>query len=67
MCRCSHIVSCRQREGQRGARGNAQTDDTAAIQGAIDQAAGKRGTVLVPAGTYMVSAVGENRLTLKVT
>jgi len=49
----------------KGARGNAQTDDTAAIQGAIDQAAGKRGTVLVPAGTYMVSAVGENRLTLK--
>lgn len=49
----------------KGARGNAQTDDTAAIQAAIDQAAGNGGTVLVPAGTYMVSAVGENRVTLR--
>jgi polygalacturonase len=49
----------------KGARGNAQTDDTAAIQAAIDQAAGKRGTALIPAGTYMVSAVGDNRLTLR--
>jgi hypothetical protein len=49
----------------KGARGNAQTDDTAAIQAAIDQAAGNGGTVLVPAGTYMVNAVGENRITLR--
>jgi polygalacturonase len=50
---------------EKGARGNGQTDDTAAIQATIDQVAGNGGTVLIPAGTYMVSAVGENRLTLR--
>ena len=39
----------------KGAKGDGKTDDTAAIQAAIDAAAGtKNSTVLVPAGTYMV-------------
>jgi hypothetical protein len=49
----------------KGAKGDNQTDDTAAIQTAIDKIAGTGGTVLVPNGTYMVNAVGKNRLTLK--
>ena len=49
----------------RGARGDGQTDDTGVIQAAIDEVAEKGGTVLVSAGTYMVSAVGDNRLSLK--
>jgi hypothetical protein len=50
---------------ERGARGDGQTDDTNAIQSTIDEVAKKGGTVLVPNGTYMVSAVGETRLSLK--
>jgi polygalacturonase len=46
----------------RGARGDGQTDDTNAIQSTIDEVAKKGGTVLVPNGTYMVSAVGDARL-----
>jgi len=49
----------------KGAKSDGQTDDTAAIQAAIDQVAGNGATVFVPDGTYMVNAVGENRLTLK--
>ena len=50
----------------KGARGDRQTDDTSAIQAAIDEVAEKKGgTVLVPNGTYMVSAVRDNRLSLK--
>jgi hypothetical protein len=49
----------------RGARGDGQTNDTSAIQNAIDEVAEKGGTVLVPAGTYMVNAVENNRLSLK--
>jgi polygalacturonase len=49
----------------KGARGDDRTDDTAAIQAAIEEIAGTGGTVLVPNGTYMVNAVGKNRLTLK--
>jgi polygalacturonase len=49
----------------KGAKGDGRTDDTAAIQAAIDQVARNGATVLVPDGTYMVNAVGENRLTLK--
>jgi polygalacturonase len=50
---------------EKGARGDGQTDDTAAIQTAIDEVAGTGGTVLVPDGTYMVNAVGRHHLTLK--
>lgn len=41
----------------RGATGNGSTDDTAAIQAAINQVAGTGGIVLVPPGTYMINAV----------
>jgi Pectate lyase superfamily protein len=50
---------------QKGAMGDGQTDDTAAIQAAIDEIAGTGGTVLVPKGTYMVDPVGKNHLALK--
>jgi Pectate lyase superfamily protein len=49
---------------EKGAKGDGRTDDTAAIQAAIDAVAGTGGTVLVPGGTYMVSAVGKRRVTL---
>jgi hypothetical protein len=48
----------------KGARGDGQNDDTAAIQAAIDAVAGTKGTVLVPTGTYMIDAV-DGRLKLK--
>ena len=38
-----------------GATGNGVTNDTVAIQAAVNQVAGTGGTVLVPAGTYLVS------------
>jgi parallel beta-helix repeat protein len=52
-----------------GATGNGTTDDTAAIQAAVNQVNGTGGTVLVPAGTYRINAltsiiVGSN-VTLK--
>ena len=43
-----------------GAKGDAQTDDTAAIQAAIDDLPDAGGVVSLPAGTYMV-----NRILLK--
>jgi polygalacturonase len=49
----------------KGAKGDGETDDTAAIQAAIDEVGGTGGTVLVPKGTYTVDAVGKKRLTLK--
>jgi parallel beta-helix repeat protein len=36
-----------------GARGDGRTDDTAAIQAAVDRAAVAHGAVFVPAGTYL--------------
>ena len=48
----------------KGAAADGHTDDTAAIQAAIDAVAGTGGTVLVPDGVYMVDAV-ENNLKLK--
>ena len=49
----------------KGAKGDGKTDDTAAIQAAIDQVAGTGGTVLVPDGIYMIDAAGKLRLSLK--
>ena len=40
----------------KGARGDGKTDDTAAIQAAIDAIAATGGTVRVPAGNYMIDA-----------
>ncbi|MCK9640836.1 MAG: right-handed parallel beta-helix repeat-containing protein [Prolixibacteraceae bacterium] len=40
-----------------GAKGDGVTDDTAALQSAVDQVAGTGGTVSVPAGTYMINAL----------
>jgi hypothetical protein len=49
----------------KGAKGDGNSDDTAAIQAAIDAVAGMGGTVLVPSGTYLVDAVGKDRIRLK--
>ena len=49
----------------KGAKGDGKTDDTAAIQAAIDQVAGSKGTVLVPSGVYMVDAVRGKSLKLR--
>jgi Pectate lyase superfamily protein len=49
----------------KGAKGDGKTDDTAAIQAAIDLVAGTGGTVLVPDGIYMIDAAGKPRLSLK--
>ena len=48
----------------KGAKGDGRTDDSAAIQAAIDAVAGTKGTVLVPDGVYMVNAA-EKKLRLK--
>ena len=48
----------------KGAKGDGKSDDTTAIQAAIDEMAGTYGTVLVPDGVYLVDAA-KNRLTLK--
>ena len=45
----------------KGAKGDGRTDDTEAIQAAIDEVGGTGGTVLVPGGTYMVDAVKKKR------
>src|SRR6266702_4440519 len=39
-----------------GATGNGSTDDTTAIQNAINAVSSSGGTVLLPAGTYIVSS-----------
>ena len=49
----------------KGARGDDRTDDTAAIQAAIDEVAGTGGTVLIPDGRYLVDAVGKKRLAIR--
>lgn len=49
----------------KGAKGDGETDDSAAIQAAIDEAAGPGGTVLVPDGVYMIDATAKPPLSLK--
>ncbi|MGH6737414.1 MAG: glycosyl hydrolase family 28-related protein [Methyloceanibacter sp.] len=49
----------------KGAKGDGRTNDTPAIQKAIDEVAGTGGTVYVPDGTYMVRATGKRRLRLR--
>jgi polygalacturonase len=69
----SHAESCAEAPASplvvnvrdKGATGDSRTDDTAAIQAAIDEIAGSGGTVLVPAGTYLVDAATANQLKLK--
>jgi hypothetical protein len=46
----------------KGAKGDGSTNDTAAIQSAINQVNGTGGTVFVPAGTYMIDAVKQLNL-----
>jgi hypothetical protein len=50
----------------KGAVGNGVTDDTAAIQAAIDQVGGTGGTVYVPDGTYRIKCrtSGDTRIAL---
>lgn len=49
----------------KGAKGDGQADDTAALQRAIDAVGGKGGTVFVPDGTYMINAVGPKQPSLR--
>lgn len=42
-----------------GARGNGHTDDTLAIQMAVRAVAGSGGTVVVPAGVYLINPVAQ--------
>ena len=49
----------------KGAKGDGKTNDTPAIQRAIDAVGGTGGTVFVPDGTYMVVGVGAEQLQLR--
>jgi hypothetical protein len=45
----------------KGAKGDGRTDDTEAIQAAIDAVKGTKGTVLVPDGTYLVEVADKKK------
>jgi hypothetical protein len=49
----------------KGASADGSSDDTAAIQAAIDEVGGTGGSVFVPDGAYLVATVGDRRLRLK--
>jgi len=49
----------------KGAKGDGKTNDTPAIQSAIDAIGGTGGTVYVPDGVYMVVGVGAQQLKLR--
>ena len=56
----------------KGAKGDGSTNDTAAIQAAINQVGGSGGTVLIPDGTYMINAAStglfpKSNMTIKMT
>ena len=53
----SSSLSANVRDAAYGAKGDGVTDDTAAIQRAVDAVAGTGGTVTVPDGTYMVNVL----------
>lgn len=48
-----------------GAKGDGVTDDTAAIQRAVNAVAGTGGTVKVPDGTYLVNAVVQSSMGIR--
>ena len=55
------------RDAAYGAKGDGVSDDTAAIQKALNQVAGTGGTVLVPTGTYMINAIASSSRGLLIT
>ncbi|MBI1752402.1 MAG: right-handed parallel beta-helix repeat-containing protein [Acidobacteria bacterium] len=53
------------RDAPYGAKGDGVADDTAAIQRAVDAVGGTGGTVLVPDGTYLVNAVAQSSMGIR--